>query len=98
MLFRSLGETTYRLPDPFLVLATQNPIDQEGTYQLPEAQLDRFLFKVLVTYPCLLYTSSRHNGVGPPGGDHLLSQERDRHAEEERKNGEQFFHHVAGYV
>ena len=47
----TLGETTYRLPDPFLVLATQNPIDQEGTYQLPEAQLDRFLFKVLVTYP-----------------------------------------------
>ena len=43
----TLGETTYRLPDPFLVLATQNPIDQEGTYQLPEAQLDRFLFKVL---------------------------------------------------
>ena len=47
----TLGETTYRPPDPFLVLATQNPIDQEGTYQLPEAQLDRFLFKVLVTYP-----------------------------------------------
>ena len=47
----TLGETTYRLPDPFLVLATQNPIDQDGTYQLPEAQLDRFLFKVLVTYP-----------------------------------------------
>lgn len=47
----TLGETTYRLPDPFLVLATQNPIDQEGTYQLPEAQLDRFLFNVLVTYP-----------------------------------------------
>ena len=47
----TLGESTYRLPDPFLVLATQNPIDQEGTYQLPEAQLDRFLFKVLVTYP-----------------------------------------------
>ena len=45
----TLGETTYRLPDPFLVLATQNPIDQEGTYQLPEAQLDRFLFKVVVT-------------------------------------------------
>ena len=44
----TLGETTYRLPDPFLVLATQNPIDQEGTYQLPEAQLDRFLFKINV--------------------------------------------------
>jgi MoxR-like ATPase len=47
----TIGDTTYRLPDPFLVLATQNPIDQEGTYQLPEAQLDRFLFKVIVDYP-----------------------------------------------
>lgn len=47
----TLGESTYALPDPFLVLATQNPIDQEGTYQLPEAQLDRFLFKVVVSYP-----------------------------------------------
>lgn len=47
----TLGETTYPLPDPFLVLATQNPIDQEGTYQLPEAQMDRFLFKVNVSYP-----------------------------------------------
>ncbi len=47
----TIGDTTYRLPDPFLVLATQNPIDQEGTYQLPEAQLDRFLLKVMVTYP-----------------------------------------------
>jgi MoxR-like ATPase len=47
----TIGDTTYRLPDPFLVMATQNPIDQEGTYTLPEAQLDRFLLKVLVTYP-----------------------------------------------
>jgi MoxR-like ATPase len=43
--------TTYRLADPFMVLATQNPIEQEGTYRLPEAQLDRFLFKVVVGYP-----------------------------------------------
>lgn len=49
----TIGDTTYRLPDPFLVLATQNPIDQEGTYQLPEAQLDRFLFKVVVDYPSI---------------------------------------------
>jgi len=49
----TIGDTTYRLPDPFLVLATQNPIDQEGTYQLPEAQLDRFLFKVVVDYPSM---------------------------------------------
>lgn len=47
----TIGEHTYKLPDPFLVLATQNPIDQEGTYQLPEAQLDRFLLKVTVGYP-----------------------------------------------
>ncbi|MBR5522707.1 MAG: MoxR family ATPase [Akkermansia sp.] len=47
----TLGEHSYKLPNPFLVLATQNPIEQEGTYQLPEAQLDRFLFKVVVDYP-----------------------------------------------
>ena len=47
----TLGETTYKLPDPFLVLATQNPLEQEGAYQLPEAQLDRFLLKLKVGYP-----------------------------------------------
>ena len=47
----TLGDQSYALPAPFLVLATQNPIDQEGTYQLPEAQLDRFLLKVSVNYP-----------------------------------------------
>ena len=47
----TIGENTYKLPDPFMVMATQNPIDQEGTYQLPEAQLDRFLLKVRVVYP-----------------------------------------------
>jgi MoxR-like ATPase len=47
----TLGDRSYMLPEPFLVLATQNPIDQEGTYQLPEAQLDRFLLKVTVGYP-----------------------------------------------
>lgn len=47
----TIGDTTYPLPAPFLVLATQNPVDQEGTYRLPEAQLDRFLLKVLVDYP-----------------------------------------------
>jgi MoxR-like ATPase len=45
------GETTYELPEPFFVLATQNPIEQEGTYPLPEAQLDRFMFQTLVRYP-----------------------------------------------
>jgi MoxR-like ATPase len=47
----TIGGTTYKLPEPFLVLATQNPIEQEGTYPLPEAQLDRFLLKVHVDYP-----------------------------------------------
>jgi MoxR-like ATPase len=47
----TIGDTTYGLPDPFLVLATQNPIEQEGTYPLPEAQVDRFMLKVLVNYP-----------------------------------------------
>ncbi len=47
----TLGGHTYKLEEPFLVLATQNPIEQEGTYALPEAQVDRFLFKVKVTYP-----------------------------------------------
>lgn len=49
----TIGETTYKMSDPFIVLATQNPIEQEGTYPLPEAQLDRFLFKVRVGYPSL---------------------------------------------
>jgi MoxR-like ATPase len=47
----TIGENTYRLDDPFLVLATQNPLEQEGTYPLPEAQQDRFLMKVIVNYP-----------------------------------------------
>jgi len=47
----TVGEKTYPLPDPFFVLATQNPIEQEGTYPLPEAQLDRFMFNVMVDYP-----------------------------------------------
>ena len=47
----TIGETTFRLDKPFLVLATQNPVDQEGTYPLPEAQVDRFMMKVFVDYP-----------------------------------------------
>ena len=49
----TVGEQTYRLPEPFFVLATQNPIEQEGTYPLPEAQLDRFMFNIIVDYPKL---------------------------------------------
>ena len=47
----TIGDTTYMLDKPFLVLATQNPVEQEGTYPLPEAQLDRFMMKVFVSYP-----------------------------------------------
>jgi MoxR-like ATPase len=47
----TIGHTTYRVPDPFLVMATQNPIESEGTYPLPEAQIDRFMLKVVIDYP-----------------------------------------------
>src|SRR5678809_906102 len=47
----TIGETTFKLDEPFLVLATQNPLEQEGTYPLPEAQVDRFIMKVIVDYP-----------------------------------------------
>ena len=47
----TLGDQTYKLPDTYLVMATQNPVEQEGTYPLPEAQVDRFMLKVVVTYP-----------------------------------------------
>ena len=47
----TIGDNTYSLPSPFLVMATQNPVEQEGTYPLPEAQVDRFMLKVVVTYP-----------------------------------------------
>ena len=47
----TIGDETFKLPNPFLVMATQNPIEQEGTYPLPEAQVDRFMLKVLISYP-----------------------------------------------
>ncbi len=47
----TIGEETYKLPEPFFVLATQNPVEQEGTYNLPEAELDRFLMKLIISYP-----------------------------------------------
>lgn len=49
----TIGDTTFHLPNPFLVMATQNPIEQEGTYQLPEAQMDRFMLKIVIDYPTL---------------------------------------------
>ncbi|MBX3420425.1 MAG: MoxR family ATPase [Pirellulaceae bacterium] len=62
----SVGRMTYSLPDPFFTIATQNPIEQEGTYPLPEAQLDRFMFNIIVDYPSLeeeeqiLLATTRH--------------------------------------
>jgi MoxR-like ATPase len=64
----TIGEQTYDLPAPFLVLATQNPVEQEGTYPLPEAQVDRFMLKVLIDYPNRaeeLQIVDRMGGVGP---------------------------------
>ena len=65
----TVGGTTYPLPEPFFVIATQNPIEQEGTYPLPEAQLDRFMFNILVGYPSaaeeeqILMATSRNDDV-----------------------------------
>src|SRR6201995_5227579 len=64
----TIGDTTYGLPDPFVVLATQNPIEQEGTYPLPEAQLDRFMFLIQVGYPSAAeeLQIARSTTGGPP--------------------------------
>ncbi len=66
----TIGETTHDLPRPFFVMATQNPLEQQGTYPLPEAQLDRFLLKVLVDYPAredeLRIVEQRARTVAPP--------------------------------
>ncbi|HID31837.1 MAG TPA: MoxR family ATPase, partial [bacterium (Candidatus Stahlbacteria)] len=76
------GGTRHKLPDPFFVLATQNPIEQEGTYPLPEAQLDRFMFNILIDYPdpdeekdiVRLTTSAYQPKLGKVlGGDEILA-------------------------
>jgi MoxR-like ATPase len=73
------GGHTYKLPEPFFVLATQNPIEQEGTYPLPEAQLDRFMFQIAVSYPSraeeLAIMKSTTAGK-PPELERILSAER----------------------
>ncbi|MCW4353151.1 MoxR family ATPase [Hoyosella sp. YIM 151337] len=73
----SIGGTTYPVPDPFLVLATQNPIESEGVYPLPEAQRDRFLFKVLVDYPTMEEEREivYRMGVTPPQARQILGPE-----------------------
>lgn len=83
----SVGRETFRLPDLFLVMATQNPIEQEGTYPLPEAQLDRFLMHVTVDYPTLeserkilhlVRNEARHVNIKPPAvvSKHVLFEAR----------------------
>jgi MoxR-like ATPase len=71
----TVGDRTYALPDPFFVLATQNPIEQEGTFPLPEAQLDRFMFNILVGYPTAeeeRQIIKQVTGASPPKVEKLL--------------------------
>src|SRR5947199_6801407 len=95
----SIGGTTYPMPQPFLVLATQNPIESEGVYPLPEAQRDRFLMKVVVDYPTgeeereIVYRM----GVEPPQADQVLST--DELARLQAVTGRVFVHHaIVDYV
>ncbi len=79
----TIGETTFPLDDPFLVLATQNPIEQEGTYPLPEAQVDRFMLKLSVGYPSRteeLEIMRRMSGAVPPEAAPVVSPEEVRRA------------------
>src|SRR5947208_17120428 len=72
----TVGSRTLNLPEPFFVLATQNPIEQEGTYPLPEAQLDRFMFMVTVHYPSRdeeLEVLKRTTGATPPSVGRVLT-------------------------
>jgi MoxR-like ATPase len=81
----TLGEETHRLPDPFMVLATQNPIEQEGTYPLPEAQLDRFMLKIVVGYPTREEEReiiNRMAGEKPPVPPAVVTPDEIRHAQE----------------
>jgi MoxR-like ATPase len=72
----TLGKQSFPLGDPFMVLATQNPIEQEGTYPLPEAQMDRFLMKIVLTYPNRKEEREIMNRVGATdGGSHLAAGE-----------------------
>ncbi|MFT5232094.1 MAG: MoxR-like ATPase [Candidatus Krumholzibacteriia bacterium] len=74
----TIGGETFALPDPFLVLATQNPIEQEGTYPLPEAQVDRFLMKLQIGYPTKeeeRVILDRMSGAELPAVDHVLNEE-----------------------
>ncbi len=81
----TLGHTTHLVPDPFLVMATQNPIESEGTYPLPEAQIDRFMLKILVDYPLHdeELTVIQRSLVAPPALSQLLTIEELRSVQAE---------------
>jgi len=82
----TIGETTYKLPEPFLVLATQNPVEQEGTYPLPEAQVDRFMLKVNLDYPSKeeekLIVRNSISKVGFPKANQVISLDQIAKAKE----------------
>lgn len=95
----SIGGHTYPLPDPFLVLATQNPIESEGVYQLPEAQRDRFLLKIDVDYPTDVeeFTILQRMSVDPPRAQQILTT--DELLALQRAADEIFVHHaIAQYA
>lgn len=82
----TLGESTFPLPSPFMVLATQNPLEQEGTYPLPEAQLDRFMLKILIDYPAKeqeIEILKRHSVGHPVTTNHLVDSDKIRFFREE---------------
>lgn len=83
----SIGGTIYKLPDPFMVMATQNPIEEEGTYVLPEAQMDRFLLKEVLTYPqpdeeLTILTKTVEGSFGRPDGVEPISTDDVRYLQE----------------
>jgi len=81
----TIGEEMYKLPEPFLVLATQNPIEQQGTYPLPEAQVDRFMLKVIVDYPRReeeRQIMEIHTQINPPTAQVIVEPTKILHARE----------------
>ncbi len=85
----TIGEETYKLPVPFLVLATQNPIEQQGTYPLPEAQVDRFMLKVIVDYPRReeeRQIMEIHTQINPPTAQVIVEPTKILHAREVIRN------------
>jgi len=100
----SAGGEDFHLQEPFFVLATQNPIEQEGTYPLPEAQLDRFFFNILVDYPSYdeeIEIMRRVTGVEPPGLEKMLAREEILRLQELVRRApvaDHIFHYVARLV